>query len=100
MPPGQVGELRQPGVAYRTLAGWLTGATLTHCQTYKNGLWACELRRDSGYSAWVVWSASSSEIPITVPAALALTHYRDWQDHSTSLPAQLTITAVPVLLEK
>ncbi len=95
-----VGNLTQPGIAYGTTADWMVGANLTHCQQYKDGLWACELQHAGGYSAWMLWSSTGTSLSVPIPPSLQLTTYRDWQDEVNPLPAQLTITSSPVLLEQ
>lgn len=67
--PGPVGELTSAGQAYSMVESWLTGANLTHCTQYENGLWACELQRPEGYDAWVLWSSTGANISVPVPKA-------------------------------
>ena len=78
---------------------WLTGANLTHCTQYTNGLWACELQRSGGYEAWILWSATGANISVPVSESLGLTVYRDSQNTVNALPAQLIVNEMPVLLE-
>lgn len=94
-----VGQITPPGVAYGTIAKWLTGANITHCQQYEDGLWACELQRANGYDAWILWNASGNTSSVPVSASLGLTTYRDWQNNSTALPTEIIVTNTPVLLE-
>ena len=93
------GQLTEPGNAYSTIENWFIGANLTHCQQYQNGLWACELQRAGNYDAWVLWSSTGATISVPVPPNLGLTVYRDWQNNVVALPAQLTVSQMPVLLE-
>jgi hypothetical protein len=78
---------------------WLTGANLTHCTQYQNGLWACELQRSEGYDAWILWSATGANISVPVPGSFGLTVYRDSQNNVNALPSQLTVNEMPVVLE-
>lgn len=94
-----VGQVTPGGVAYGTTANWLIGANITHCKQYEDGLWACELQRADGYDAWMLWNASGSTSSVPVPGKLGLTTYRDWQNNTSALPMQLTVTDLPVLLE-
>ena len=94
-----VGQLNDPGRAYSTMRHWLIGATLTLCQSYQNGLWACELQRSGGYDAWMIWSSTGSEIPVPFPDGSRLTVYRDWRDNLNPLSPQLTVGQMPVLVE-
>ena len=93
------GQLTEAGTAYGTIENWFIGANLTHCQQYQNGLWACELQRSGGYDAWMLWSSTGASLSVSVPANLNLTVYRDWQNNLNSLPTQLTVDQMPVLLE-
>jgi Abnormal spindle-like microcephaly-assoc'd, ASPM-SPD-2-Hydin len=93
------GELTEPGNAYGTIENWFIGAKLTHCQQYENGLWACELQRAGNYDAWMLWSSTGLNLSVTVPRNLGLTVYRDWQNNVVPLPAHLTVSQMPVLLE-
>jgi len=98
-PQMPVGQLTDPGRAYAVVEEWLVGANLTGCQVYKNGLWACELRRTGNYDAWMVWSSSGEAISIPIPENAGLTVFRDWQDKMNKLPSEITATQMPVLLE-
>lgn len=93
------GQLTVPAPAYGVIEGWLSGASLTGCNEYQNGLWACELQRAGDYDAWMVWSSTGTDISVPVPADSGLTVYRDWQNNLNSLPTGLTVGQMPVLLE-
>jgi len=96
MPTGQV---TAPGEAYGVIESWLSGASLSTCQQYENGLWACELQRAGGYDGWMLWSSAGTDIPVPIPANSGLIVYRDWQNNVDPLPTELTVTEMPVLLE-
>ena len=99
-PADPVNQLTVAGVAYGVLEQWLTGANLTQCQQYQNGLWACELQRSGGnYDAWMLWSSTGANISVPVPENFGLTVCRDWQNNVLTLPAQITVNQMPVLLE-
>jgi hypothetical protein len=99
-PADPVSQLMVAGVGYDTIEKWFTGASLTQCQQYQNGLWACELQRSGGnYDAWMLWSSTAASISVPVPGTFGLTVYRDWQNNVLTLPAQITVTQMPVLLE-
>jgi len=87
------------GTAYATVQHWMTGATVTQCQQYQNGLWACELQRSGDYDAWMLWSTTGSDISVSFPDDTEYTTYRDWQDNPQTLPSQLTVGQTPVLVE-
>jgi hypothetical protein len=92
-------QLTGPGEAYGVIEDWLIGANLTSCQEYQNGLWACELQRSGGYDAWMLWSSTGTSISVPVPEDSGLTVYRDWQNNVNTLPTQITVSQMPVLLE-
>ena len=98
---GPSGTLTPAGSAYGVMENWLIGANLTQCLQFQNGLWACELQRSGGYDAWMLWSSTGSATGITVPipSSMNMTVYRDWQNNVNSLPSQITVTQMPVLLE-
>jgi hypothetical protein len=91
--------LTPPGVAYAVIEKWLTGANLSGCNQYKDGLWACELTRPGGYDAWMLWSSTGTSISIPASDYSGLTVYRDWQDNVSSLSTNLVVDQMPVLLE-
>jgi hypothetical protein len=97
-PQEPAGQVTDPGAAYAVIENWLSGANLLNCQLYENGLWSCELQRPGNYSAWMVWSSTGADIPVPIPVSSGLTVYRDWQNNVTSLPSELTVGEMPVLL--
>lgn len=88
-----------PGNAYSVVEQWMSGATLTGCYDYQNGLWACKLTRDDSYTAWIVWSSSGQTIDISIPSSAGFSDYRDWQNNVEPVPSQLAISPLPVLIE-
>jgi len=91
--------LRPAGEAYETLEGWMVGATLTHCERYRNGLFACELQRTGGHAGWMLWSSTGARLPILIPKKLQLTDYRDWQNNIRALSGEVTVDQMPILVE-
>lgn len=91
--------VRLPGEAYANLEGWMAGATLTHCDQYQDGLWACELQRASGYDGWILWASTGTSLSVPIPNGLPLTQYRDWQNNVHVLPEAITVDQMPVLVE-
>jgi hypothetical protein len=87
------------GKAYAVIENWLAGASLAKCNQYQNGLWACELKRTGSYDAWMIWSSTGADISVPLPKASGLTVYRDWQNKANTLPAEITVNQMPVLLE-
>lgn len=91
--------LRLPGQAYANLEGWLNGAALTHCDYFKDGLWACELVRSGGYEGWMLWSSKGVNLSVALPSALNLRQYRDWRNDVAPVPAELVVDQMPVIVE-
>jgi hypothetical protein len=91
--------VRLPGDAYATLETWLTGATLTHCDQYQDGLWACELQRSGGYEGWILWDSTRAALSVPVPKQLQLKEYHDWRNNVSPLSQQITIDEMPMLLD-
>jgi hypothetical protein len=64
-----------------------------------NGLWACELQRAGGYDAWMLWSSTGNTISVPIDDSTGLTVYRDWQNNVNTLPSEVIVDQMPVLLE-
>jgi hypothetical protein len=91
--------VRLSGDAYATLETWLAGAILTHCDAYQNGLWACELQRSGGYEGWILWDSTGTGLSVPVPNQLQLKQYHDWRNNVSTLPQEITVDQMPVLLD-
>jgi hypothetical protein len=96
MPTGQV---TAPGQAYGVIENWLSGAELSDCQVYENGLWSCALQRSGGYQGWILWSSTGADISVPIPADTNLIEYRDWQNNVQPIPTELTVGEMPILIE-
>jgi hypothetical protein len=92
-------QVTQGGDAYAATETWLSRANLDSCQVYQNGLWPCELQRPAGYQAWILWSSTGAQISVPIAEDFELTVYRDWQNNVNTLPAELSVDQMPVLLE-
>ncbi|WP_170834914.1 LamG-like jellyroll fold domain-containing protein [Terriglobus roseus] len=88
--------IRQAGLSFGVLEQWIVGKTVSECDRYQNGLWSCRVQGASGYNGWIVWSTSGS-LPVTVPSGM--TDYRDYLNNTHSVPAALTVSSLPLLLE-
>jgi hypothetical protein len=102
-PCGQASDswqgLRQPGEAYANLQGWLVGASLTHCDQFEDGLWACELQRAGGYEGWILWDCTGTSHSVHIPNKLQLSDYRDWRNNFKILPEEIIVDQMPVIIE-
>jgi len=92
--------VRLPGDAYGTLETWMAGATLTHCDQYQDGLWACELQRSGGHEGWILWDSTGTGLSVRIPNQLPVTQYHDWSNKVGTLPQQITVDQMPVLLDR
>jgi hypothetical protein len=98
-PQMPIESITEGGKAYAVIESWLSGSNLLSCQQYENGLWACALQRAGGYQAWMLWSSTGTEISVPIGEDSGLTVYRDWQNNVDTLPTELTVDQMPVLLE-
>ena len=89
--------LTKPGVAYREVARWMVGATLSNPCSISNGTWTCAFTRAGGYQALAVWNPSGSK-SYNVP-----TQYRQYRDLNGVLSKvsgmSVQIGIKPILLE-
>lgn len=92
--------IRLPGDAYTTLETWMAGATLTHCDQYQHGLWACELQRPGGYEGWILWDSTGTSRSVPIPNQLHLKQYHDWHNTTTSALFHRKLLSTPVLLDR
>jgi hypothetical protein len=92
--------IRLPGEAYATLETWMAGTTLTHCDEYEDGLWACDLQRPGGYEGWILWVSTGNALSVPISSQLQLTQYHDWRNHVSSLPQRITVDQMPVLVDR
>ena len=91
--------VRLPGEAYATVEDWMVGATVTHCDRYDDGLWACELQRPGGYEAWILWASAGTSLSVPISAKFQLKKYRDWRNNTSDLPAEIAVDEMPLILE-
>jgi hypothetical protein len=91
--------IRAAGTAYGVIENWLLGNTLNHCEQYQNGMWACELQRQGGYTGWILWNPLESGIALAIPGGSGFVDYRDWANDINPLTGTLTVGSMPVLIE-
>lgn len=93
------GQLREPGIAYRQVAEWTGGATLSvPCASSANNgsVWTCNYTRAGGYQAMAVWNANGySQFP--VPPQYK--QYRGLMGHVYPVNHTVRIGPWPILLE-
>jgi hypothetical protein len=98
-PPDNWQGVRAAGEAYGALETWMAGATLTHCDEYQDGLWACELQRPGGYEGWILWDSTGAGLAVPIPSQWKLKKYHDWRNNVSALPEQIAVGAMPVLVD-
>jgi hypothetical protein len=90
-------ELTPAGIAWRELAGWLRGATVT-AREVRGDLWLLTVQGPDGHDAHVVWS-SGPAVPLAVPADWGAQALRRLTGRREPLPAALEVDGEPVLVE-
>lgn len=89
--------LTAAGIATNELVKWLNGATLVApCAEDSTGLWKCDITRPGGYVGRILWVESGS---VAVPAPTGYSTLRTLGGGSGPVPAQLTVSTEPVLIE-
>jgi hypothetical protein len=96
--PG-VENIRQPGVAYKTVADWTIGATISvPCapQSTDSTIWSCTYTRPGGYQAMAVWNTAGYS-RFSVPPQYR--RYRGLMGRVWRIGHRVTIGPWPMLLE-
>ena len=89
------------GAAYREVHQWLQGATMPTPCALRGYVWTCNLAREKGYRAIVLWTAPEGSAP--TPTVSMSAEFRDYRDldgrlhriEGTAVP----ISSVPILVE-
>ncbi|MEQ1897777.1 MAG: endo-1,4-beta-xylanase [Vicinamibacterales bacterium] len=85
------------GVAYREVAGWLSGATMLSRARTSNGTWQVTIRLKDGSTGYAVWNDGNTTF--TLPAAWAATTQRDLAGGSKAIVARTVgVGPAPILL--
>jgi len=87
--------------AYSEVKNWLVGAQMRSCQLDKQKTWICQLRRDRGYLAWIVWNPDKSLL-FNLPRTWGVQQIRDLSGKKRKLLQvnQVKISPSPLLLER
>ena len=93
--------LRKAGVAYREIHRWMQGAIMTAPCTLARSLWTCNLVRENGYRALVLWStAKDSRDASHVSVPDEFRQYRDLDGNLQKVIAgSIAISSTPILVE-
>lgn len=98
--------LKPAAIAYAQVQKWLVGARMNHC-TQNQSTWICQLSRQGGYNAWIVWN-SARKSGFQVPASWGIHRVRDLTGNQRNLsgtttrnnPISIEIGSSPLLLER
>lgn len=87
--------LLKPGIAYREVQKWMSGATTGQvCAQDALGTWTCSFTRANGYQAVAVWNNNGGTY-----APGIYKQYRDIGGNTFSVSGRLTLSNAPILLE-
>ncbi len=85
------------GVAYREVAGWLTGATMFGRRRGADGTWQVTLLLPNGSIGYVVWNDSPQTFAL--PAGWAVTRQRDLAGGTNAISSRSVVVGpAPILL--
>ena len=92
--------LKPAAIAYEEVQKWLIGARMTKCETNSSNTWICQLTREGGYKARIVWNPEQ-QLPFKVPKRWGVRQIRNLAgDRSNLTGDRLEIGPSPLLLEK
>lgn len=93
--------LRKAGIAYREVHQWLQGATMIGPCALNKALWTCNLVRENGYRAQVLWQAAdASAAPTRIAVPDEFRQYRDLEGTVRKVTAgTVSISSTPILVE-
>jgi hypothetical protein len=87
-------------LAYAQIQKWLVSGRMRSCSQSDQGVWTCQLTRDSGYRAWIVWNPDGS-VQFNVPEDWKVNLIRQLNGEGRSLDrhAKVDVDSSPVLFE-
>jgi len=93
--------LKTAGRAYEIVQQWMTGTQIRECQTGPGALWTCQVTREGGNDAWIVWNPNAKS-EFAAPQAWRVRRVRTLAGDTRTLAAgeRIEIGAMPVLLER
>ena len=92
--------LNKAGAAYREVRRWLLGATMTAPCAVTGATWTCDLARDNGYRARILWNTTMTSPPITGAIPDFFKQYRDLEGNLRNITAGgIQISNKPILVE-
>lgn len=93
--------VKLPGTAYAETQKWLVGARMTDCESNSEKTWTCQLKRNHGYTAWIMWNPDR-KLTFNVPKNWGVRQLRDLTGLRRNLPtiSRIQIGPSPLLLER
>ncbi len=91
---------RTAALAYAEIQRWLVGSRVRSCDQDNRGIWICQLTRDSGYRAWIVWNPDS-RVQFDIPRDWKVSVLRQLNGEERILDqnTKVDVDFAPVLLE-
>lgn len=92
--------LKPAAIAYQQMQKWLIGARMTSCESNSRETWICQLTREGGYKAWIVWNPKY-QLPFKMPDRWGVRQIRNLAgDRRRNLSGDwIEIGQSPLLLE-
>jgi hypothetical protein len=92
--------LKLPAIAYAETQKWLVGARMNECESNSENTWTCQLTRDRGYTAWIVWNPERN-LTFNIPKTWNIQQVRNLTGtrRDVSNLDHLEVDSSPVLLE-
>jgi hypothetical protein len=86
--------------AYGEIQKWLVGSQMKKCQPDFRNTWTCELVREGGNPAWVIWNSKRDDLSFKVPESYEVRQVQNLYGEKTELSSDriLKIGSLPVLL--
>ncbi|MFB8791747.1 MAG: hypothetical protein U7123_23615 [Potamolinea sp.] len=87
--------------AYTEVQKWLVGTQMTACGSDQKNNWVCELKRERGYLAWIVWNPTQN-LSFNLPKTWGVKQIRNLSGEKRSLSDvnQVEVSRTPLLLER
>lgn len=88
------------GFAYGEIQRWLVGSRMKRCEADWQSTWTCELEREGGDRAWILWNPEGTRT-VDIPQRWSVRQVRDLQGKRRPLTQNsLEISFSPLLLER
>jgi hypothetical protein len=93
-------QVRPAALAYAEIQKWLVGSRMRSCEQDNRGIWICNLTRDSGARAWIVWNPDG-RVQFDVPESWKVNVVRqlNGEEQSVDRHTKVEVDFSPLLLE-